>query len=171
MANFLTPVAIWIGGISWVPRFLKQITAMDKFLQKITRGRLSFVGIAGLPSMMLTVVGRKSGIARTAPVLCVPYGNGHLIAGSNFGGEKEPAWVLNIRSNAEVGVRINGVERQAVAREVEGPERDVVWSHMLKTWPNYAKYAARVDRTIAVFLVEPRRDSGSAHRSSSSEFG
>ena len=155
MANFLTPVAIWIGGISWVPRFLKQITAMDKFLSKITRGKLSFVGIAGLPSMMLTVVGRKSGIPRTTPVLCVPYQNGHLIAGSNFGGPKEPAWVHNIRSASTVGVRVNGVERESVAREVTGPERDIVWAHMLKTWPNYAKYAERIDRTIAVFLVEP----------------
>lgn len=155
MANFLTPVAIWIGGISWVPRFLKQITAMDKFLSRISRGKLSFVGIAGLPSMMLTVVGRKSGIPRTTPVLCVPYQNGHLIAGSNFGGPKEPVWVLNIRSAPRVGVRINGVDQESVAREIEGPERDAAWAHMLKTWPNYAKYAERVDRTIPVFLIEP----------------
>lgn len=155
MANFLTPVAIWIGGISWVPRFLKQITAMDKFLQKVTRGRLSFVGIAGLPSMMLTVVGRKSGIPRSTPVLCVPYRSGHLIAGSNFGGPHEPVWVLNIRAAATVGVRINGVEQECTAREVQGSERDLAWNHMLKTWPNYAKYAERVDRTIPVFLVEP----------------
>jgi deazaflavin-dependent oxidoreductase (nitroreductase family) len=159
MANVLTPVAIWIGGISWVPRFLRQITAMDKFLSRITRGRLSFVRIAGLPSLMLTVVGRKSGVARSVPVLCVPYGDGHLIAGSNFGGPKQPVWVLNVRAAIEdartVGVGFNGVEGQAVPREIEGPEREAAWNHMLKTWPNYAKYAERVDRTIPVFLLEP----------------
>lgn len=155
MANLLTPVAIWIGGISWVPRFLKQITAMDKFLQKVTRGKLSFVGIAGLPSMLLTVAGRKSGIPRSTPVLCVPYAGGHLIAGSNFGGPNEPVWVLNIRAADTVRVRIDGVEQEAVAREIEGAEREIAWSHMLKTWPNYAKYAERVDRIIPVFLVEP----------------
>ena len=94
MANVLTPVAIWLGSLSWLPRFLRQITAVDKFLQRITRGRLSLVGMAGLPSMMMTVVGRKSGVARTTPVVCVPYGGGNLVAGSNFGGPKEPAWVL-----------------------------------------------------------------------------
>lgn len=155
MANILTPVAIWIGGISWVPRFLKQITALDKFLNRISRGKLSFVGIAGLPSMMLTVPGRKSGIPRTTPVLCVPYRDGHLIAGSNFGGPTQPVWVLNIRSAATVGVRVNGIEQVAVARELEGAERADAWSQMLKTWPNYAKYAERSDRTIPVFLVEP----------------
>lgn len=155
MANFLTPVAIWIGGISWVPRFLKQITAADKFLQRITRGRVSFVGIAGLPSMMLTVTGRKSGIPRSTPVLCVPYRNGNLIAGSNFGGPQEPVWVLNIRAAETVGVRIGGVEQVSVARELDGAEREEAWRHMLRTWPNYAKYAERVDRTIPVFLLEP----------------
>lgn len=159
MANLLTPVAIMLGGISWLPRFLPQITAMDKFLSRITRGRWSFVRIAGLTSLMLTVVGRKSGVARSTPVLCVPYQGGHLIAGSNFGGLKEPVWVLNVRAVAEagstVGVGINGAEHQARAREVDGPEREAAWNHMLRTWPNYAKYAERVDRTIPVFFLEP----------------
>jgi len=157
--NFLTPVAIMLGGISWLPRFLPQITAMDKFLSRITRGRWSFVRIAGLTSLMLTVVGRKSGVARSTPVLCVPYGEGHLIAGSNFGGLKEPIWVLNVRAVAQaggsVGVGINGAEHQATPHEMTGTEREDAWEHMLRTWPNYAKYAQRVDRTIPVFLLSP----------------
>src|SRR5690349_13311281 len=116
MANRLTPVAIWLGSISWLPRFLPQITAMDKFLQKITKGRWSFVRIAGLTSMMLTIVGRKSGVPRSTPVLCVPYLGGHLIAGSNFGGAKEPIWVLNIRAaiagGQTVGVTFDGVQQE-----------------------------------------------------------
>jgi deazaflavin-dependent oxidoreductase (nitroreductase family) len=157
--NLLTPVAIWIGGISWVPRFLKQITALDKFLQKITGGRLALLGLAGLPSMMLTVVGRKSGVTRTTPVLTVPYEGGFLIAGSNFGGLKAPVWVLNVRAAQEAGrpveVVVNRVAYSTVPREVTGPERDLVWEHMIKTWPNYAKYAVRTDRLIPVFLLEP----------------
>lgn len=159
MANLLTPVAIRLGGISWLPRFLAQITAMDKFLSRITRGRWSFVRIAGLPSMMLTVAGRKSGQPRSTPVLCVPYRDGYLIAGSNFGGPKVPAWVFNVRAAIEdgrhVGVGFNGVDLQAVAHECVGEEREVVWEHMNKTWPNYAKYAERADRVIPVFLLEP----------------
>lgn len=161
MANVLTPVAIWLGGLSWLPRFLSQITAFDKFLQRITRGHLSLVGMAGLPSMMLTVVGRKSGIARTTPVVCVPYGGGNLVAGSNFGGPKEPVWVLNIRAaeaaGDEVGVRVDKVTYDAVPRELSGTEREDAWAAMLKVWPNYARYAERTDRTIPVFLLVPAR--------------
>jgi hypothetical protein len=43
----------------------------------------------------------------------------------------------------------------AVPRELTGDEREAAWKHMLKTWPNYAKYAERTDRTIPVFLMEP----------------
>lgn len=157
--GMLTPVAIKLGSLSWLPRLLPQITWLDKTLQRLTGGRLSILRIAGLPNVMLTVVGRKSGIPRSTPLLCVPYGEGHLIAGSNFGGAKPPVWVVNVRAAAEAGqtvtVGVQGHTHQASPREITGPERDLVWAHMLKTWPNYAKYAERTDRLIPVFLLEP----------------
>jgi deazaflavin-dependent oxidoreductase (nitroreductase family) len=157
--NALTPLAIRIGAIPWMPKLLPQITAVDKFLQRRTRGRLTLLRIAGLPNLMLTVRGRKSGVPRTTPLLCVPHRSGYLVAGSNFGGEKPPVWVVNVRAAAEQGepvdVRFEGVSRQASAREVTGEERDRLWTEMVRTWPNYAKYAERTDRTIPVFLLEP----------------
>ena len=155
----MTPLAIRIGAIPWMPKLLPQITATDKFIQRVTKGRLTILDVAGLPNLMLTVKGRKSGVARTTPLLCVPYENGNLIAGSNFGGEKKPVWVVNIRAAIEkgelVGVGANGHQFQARPREVTGPERDELWAHMIKTWPNYARYAQRTDRTIPVFLLDP----------------
>jgi deazaflavin-dependent oxidoreductase (nitroreductase family) len=157
--NILTPVAIRIGSISWLPRLLPQITATDKFIQRVTRGRLSLLRIAGLPNLMLTVKGRKSGVPRTTPLLCVPHGSGHLIAGSNFGGAKPPVWVVNVRAAAEKGepvdVRVAGVSHHALAREVTGEEREPLWDEMVQTWPNYAKYAERTERTIPVFFLDP----------------
>jgi deazaflavin-dependent oxidoreductase (nitroreductase family) len=153
--NLLRPVAIWMGSLSWLPRFLPQITAMDKFLQRITRGRWSFLRLAGMPSMMLTVLGRKSGVARSTPMLCVPYKGGHLVAGSNFGGPTEPIWVLNVRAADRVTVTVNGRTHDAVPRELTGEERAEAWEHMLKTWPNYAKYEERTHRVIPVFWFTP----------------
>jgi deazaflavin-dependent oxidoreductase (nitroreductase family) len=124
-------------------------------LSRLTGGRLTLVLIAGLPSLELTVVGRKSGVARTTPVLCVPYRDTFLVAGSNFGGPKLPVWVLNVRSADTVQLKVNAKQMTAVPREVTGEEREVLWQHMLKTWPNYAKYAERVDRVIPVFEFSP----------------
>jgi deazaflavin-dependent oxidoreductase (nitroreductase family) len=156
--NMLTPLAVRIGAIPWMPKLLPQITATDKFIQRVSKGRVTILDIAGLPNLMLTVSGRKSGVPRTTPLLCVPYESGNLIAGSNFGGVKLPVWVVNVRAAAEkderVGVVVRGVSQRATVREITGPERDRLWEHMIKTWPNYAKYAERTDRTIPVFFLD-----------------
>jgi deazaflavin-dependent oxidoreductase (nitroreductase family) len=153
--NALTPVAVWLGSLPWLPRLLPQITALDKLIQRLTRGRWSVLRIAGLPGMMLTVPGRRSGILRSTPVLCVPYGEGQLVAGSNFGGQKSPTWVLNVRAAERVRVTVDGRTHEAVARELTGEERATAWAHMLRTWPNYAKYAERTTRVIPVFWLTP----------------
>jgi deazaflavin-dependent oxidoreductase (nitroreductase family) len=150
----LTPLAIRVGAISWMPKLLPQITWIDKLLQRLTGGRLSLLLIAGLPNLLMTVVGRKSGVPRTTPLLCVPYRDDHLIAGSYFGGPNTPVWVANVRAADRVTVTMRGVSHEAAPREVTGPEREVLWAHMVKTWPNFARYAQRTDRVIPVFLLE-----------------
>jgi deazaflavin-dependent oxidoreductase (nitroreductase family) len=151
--GLLTPLAIRIGGISWMPRFLPQIMWVDQLIHRLTRGRYTLLDVAGLPNLMLTVVGRKSGVPRTTPLLCVPYGTDVLIAGSFFGSDKEPVWVKNIEANTEVKVRQRRRTRTMVARRLEGSDRAAAWSHMLETWPNFAKYEQRTDRRIKVFLL------------------
>jgi deazaflavin-dependent oxidoreductase (nitroreductase family) len=150
----LTPLAIRIGAISWMPRLLPQITWIDRKIQGATRGTWSILRIAGLPNLMLTVVGRKSGLPRTTPLLCVPYGDDHLIAGSYFGGPNPPVWVANVRAADEVTVTVRGASHTAVPREIGDDERDAIWAHMVKTWPNFEKYAERTDRKIPLFLLE-----------------
>jgi deazaflavin-dependent oxidoreductase (nitroreductase family) len=155
--GLLTPLAIRIGAIPWMPRFLPQIMWVDQLIRRLTRGRLTLLDIAGLPNLVLTVLGRKSGTPRTLPLLCVPYGDEILIAGSNFGSPKEPIWVKNVEANPEVTVRFRRGTTPMVARHLEGDERAAAWSHMLKTWPNFARYEQRTDRRIKVFLLTPRQ--------------
>ncbi|MFI5734074.1 nitroreductase family deazaflavin-dependent oxidoreductase [Kribbella sp. NPDC051587] len=155
--GMLTPLAIKIGSLAWMPKLLPEITWLDKVVHRITRGHWSILRIAGLPNLMLTVVGRKSGVRRSTPLLCVPYRDGYLIAGSNFGGPKTPVWVGNVRAVDRVTVAIGAKQHEATAREITGEEREAVWAHMLDTWPNYARYAARTERTIPVFFLEPVR--------------
>jgi deazaflavin-dependent oxidoreductase (nitroreductase family) len=153
--GLFTPLAIKLGSFAWMPRFLPQFTWIDRTLNRLTGGRITLVRIAGLPSLVLTVVGRKSGIPRSTPVLCVPHEAGYLVAGSNFGGPKPPVWIFNVRAAEKVTINVNGKEMTAVPREVKGAEREVMWAHMLTTWPNYARYAERTDRVIPVFLMTP----------------
>jgi len=154
--NFLTPVAIRVGRLSWLPRYLKQIVALDKAIHRATRGRFGLLAIAGLPQVMLTVRGRKSGIPRTTPLLCTPYDGSFLVAGSNWGAPRLPVWVLNLRADPDAEALHKGRNIPVHAREVTGEERERLWQVMVRTWPNYEKYAERTDRVIPVFVLTPR---------------
>jgi deazaflavin-dependent oxidoreductase (nitroreductase family) len=154
--GLLTPLAIRIGAQPWMPKLLPQVVWVDKSLQRVSGGRVTVLDLAGLPNLMLTVRGRKSGIARSTPLLCVPRGHVLLVAGSYFGGPTEPMWVKNVEANPDVTVRFDGVESSRRARLLEGEERALAWGHLLRTWPNFALYEQRTDRTIKVFELALR---------------
>ena len=153
--GLLTPLAVRIGGISWMPKLLPQIVTVDKALQRVSRGRVSVLDVAGLPNLTLTVPGRKSGLPRSTPLLAVPHEGGWLIAGSYFGGPKTPVWVHNLRATETAEVSVEGRRRRVRWRELDGAERERAWQVMLRTWPNYAKYEQRTDRRIPVFHLVP----------------
>ena len=154
--GLLTPLAVKIGSLSSTPKLLPQITATDKALQRVTRGRVSVLRIAGLPNLTLTVRGRKSGLPRSTPLLAVPRGKGWLIAGSNFGGPKQPVWVVNLEANPDAQITVKGRTSEVTARRLEDEERERAWADMVKVWPNYNLYAERTDRQIKVFELTPR---------------
>jgi len=141
--GLLTPVAVRIGSLSWMPKLLPQIVFVDKLIQGSTRGRVTILDVAGLP--------------RSNPLLCVPYADRSiLVAGSYFGGPKEPLWVKNVEANPDVTVRFKGISSSMRARALEGDERAAAWQAMLQVWPNFAAYEQRTDRRIKVFRLDPR---------------
>ncbi|WP_121253355.1 nitroreductase family deazaflavin-dependent oxidoreductase [Nocardioides ferulae] len=154
--GLLTPLAVRIGAIGWMPKLLPQVVALDKALHRVSGGRVTVLDVAGLPNLTLTVVGRKSGLPRSTPLLCVPDGDAWLIAGSYFGDARTPLWVHNLRAAGEAEVDTRGRRTRVTARELEGADRAAAWALMLRTWPNYAKYEERTDRLIPVFRLEPR---------------
>jgi deazaflavin-dependent oxidoreductase (nitroreductase family) len=151
--GLLTPLALRIGAIAWMPKLLPQVVWLDTNLHKVSGGRLTVLDIAGLPNLNLTVRGRKSGVERTTPLLCVPDEGTWLIAGSYFGGPKMPLWVGNLRAAGEASIEVDKETFKVRATELAGADRALAWRTMLKTWPNYAKYEQRTDRLIPVFRL------------------
>ena len=153
--GLLTPVAVKVGSWSFMPRLLPQIVATDKALQRVTRGRVSILDVAGLPNVTLTVRGRKTGQPRSSPLLAVPRGRSWLIAGSNFGGPKQPVWVVNLEANPDAQITVKGRTSSVVARRLDGADREKAWAEMVQVWPNYRLYEKRTDRKIKVFQLDP----------------
>lgn len=154
--GLLTPLAVRIGAIPWMPRLLPQIVWVDEHLQQWSGHRVSVLDLAGLPNLMLTVPGRKTGLPRTTPLLCVPFEGDQLVAGSYFGGPKLPVWVINLRAAGTAEVRMGRHSWRVTAHEAApGPERDRLWAAMIEVWPNYRLYEQKTDRLIPVFRLSP----------------
>lgn len=149
--NPLHRIAVWVGPRSWLPRLSPLVVAADRSLQRISRGRLTLLAVCGLPELMLHVVGRRSGVVREVRLLGVPWADGWLVAGSNWGLPREPAWVGNLLAAGTATVRRRGTDYPVTPMLLSGPDRDRAWQRLLDVWPAYAAYAERTSRTIKVF--------------------
>jgi len=83
---------------------------------------------AGLPTLLLTTMGRKSGQPRSAPLVYLRYGDGWAVAGTNFGGTSHPAWYLNLKVNPQAELLVEGEQVTVSARDALQDERADLWS-------------------------------------------
>jgi deazaflavin-dependent oxidoreductase (nitroreductase family) len=108
----------------------------------------------GVPTLLVTTKGRKSGQDRTIPIIYRQVGDVQAIIASKGGSPTHPAWYLNILEDPHVKVQIKGDKFDAVARVAEGAERQHLWDESLKAWPNYDVYQSRTERKIPVVVLE-----------------
>jgi len=110
----------------------------------------------GLPVIIVTNTGGKSGAIRKTPLMRVKDGNSYVLVGSMGGAPKNPVWVYNIRANPEVEIRDRAEVSRMRVREVrdEG-ERSRLWELSVAAYPPYEDYQKRTSRKIPVFVAEP----------------
>jgi deazaflavin-dependent oxidoreductase (nitroreductase family) len=109
----------------------------------------------GLPVVVVTNLGAKSGKVRKTPLMRVEHDGRYAAVGSKGGAPQDPQWVGNLRANPRVEVQDGAEKRDMVAREVTGPERDSWWERSVAAYPPYAEYQRKTDRLIPVFVLEP----------------
>jgi deazaflavin-dependent oxidoreductase (nitroreductase family) len=128
---------------------------LDRLVAKLTGGRTSFTGIAsGVPAVILTTTGAKSGEPRTVAVFGIPHPDGLGLIASNFGGEKHPAWYYNLKANPQATVSTGRDTWHAKARLATPSERDEIWAKGLEAYPGWRKYETRAgDRHIEAFVL------------------
>jgi len=128
---------------------------LDRFVSKLSGGRRTFAGIAsGVPTVILTTVGAKSGQARTVAVFGIPHPDGVAVIASNYGGAKHPAWYHNLKAHPQATVSIEGETWPAVARIAKPVERDQIWAKGLEIYPGWRKYETRAgDRHIEALVL------------------
>ena len=110
----------------------------------------------GLPVVIVTNVGNKTGGIRKTPLMRVKDGDNYVLVGSRGGAPKHPEWVYNLRANGNVEVRdMTEIYSMRVREVEEGEERERLWALAVEAFPPYAEYQTRTSRLIPVFLAEP----------------
>ena len=111
----------------------------------------------GLPVIIVTNTGNKTGSIRKTPLMRVKDGNGYVLVGSQGGAPKDPAWVHNVRAHPDVELRDETVVQPMRVREIrDAAERSRLWGLSVAAYPPYADYQKRTERQIPVFVAEPR---------------
>jgi deazaflavin-dependent oxidoreductase (nitroreductase family) len=143
------------GHAPWFAAVARRVAApFDRVMNRLTRGRSLSFGRKGMPTLMLTTVGRKTGKQRQTPLLFVRDEDRFVVAGSNFGQTHHPAWALNLRATPRTRVQVGREKFDVLAHVTEGAEREHAWDLLEAAWPAYSTYRERSGRDILVFVLE-----------------
>jgi deazaflavin-dependent oxidoreductase (nitroreductase family) len=132
---------------------VRSLVPLDRRLLQRSGGRYTMLGPFGSPLLLLTTTGARSELPRTTPLVYLRDGRQILLAGSNFGQDRHPAWSTNLLAHPDAEVTIGGQKIAVRARLLEGHERDAAWAEFVAVGP-YRVYEHRTDRTIRVFALE-----------------
>ena len=145
----------------YVGQIIKTMSKVNVALYRWTGGLLgskSRVGSAfpwGVPILLLTTIGHKSGMPRTMPLLFLEDGQNVVIVASHGGLPKNPLWYKNIEANPDVQIQIKRRKMKMRARTASPEERERLWPRLVAHYPDLASYATWTDRVIPVVICEP----------------
>lgn len=109
----------------------------------------------GVPTLLLTTIGRKTGRSRTSALIYGRDGADYMVIASTGGTPKHPSWYLNLRANPAAEIQVKADRIPVHARTATGAERERLWEVATGYWPNYAVYLTRTSRVIPVVLLSP----------------
>ncbi|MCP2163997.1 nitroreductase family deazaflavin-dependent oxidoreductase [Goodfellowiella coeruleoviolacea] len=109
----------------------------------------------GLPVVILTTRGAKTGKIRKTPLMRVEHDGQYAVVASLGGAPKHPVWYYNLLADPRVELQDGPVKQDMVAREVTGEEKALWWERAVAAFPPYAEYQQKTERQIPVFVLTP----------------
>ncbi|MAE93628.1 MAG: nitroreductase family deazaflavin-dependent oxidoreductase [Deltaproteobacteria bacterium] len=118
-------------------------------------GRATGGGPSGLPTLLLTCIGRKSGEKRTTPLVFLQNGEEMVIVGSLAGYDSHPAWYHNVKANPQCWVQRDHDKVSAVARDASDAERAELWPRLTEMFPPWGYFQKQTDRPFSIVILSP----------------
>ncbi len=128
--------------------------AIHVAIYRASRGRVAG-RIGRAPVLILTTRGRRSGKARTNPLLYVEDGRRLVLIASKGGAPNHPAWFLNLRDDPDVTVERGAAKQRYRAHIADSQERELLWPQAVAMYAGYAKYQEKTSREIPLVVLEP----------------
>lgn len=109
----------------------------------------------GVPTLLLTATGRRTGRKLTSPLIFGRDGDDYLIVASMGGAPRHPSWYLNLQANPEAEIQVKDQTLAVIARTASVSEKPRLWKLVTDVWPNYDVYQSRTERDIPVVVLSP----------------
>ena len=135
--NPLQRIVRWRPVYRWVLKSGAVIEPVERLLRRASGNRIGVLDLPGLPTIRVTVPGRKTGILRTCTLQAIPDGDVLLVVGSNWARAENPAWSANFLAAKQVTVQRRAERFTATVRLLTGQDRQRAWDRILEFWPNY----------------------------------
>ncbi|KSU56053.1 nitroreductase family deazaflavin-dependent oxidoreductase [Microbacterium enclense] len=111
--------------------------------------------LRGVPIIVLTTVGAKTGGLRKTALMRVEHDGKYAVVASIGGAPEHPAWFYNLVKNPRVALQDGDTKKEYDAHQAEGAERDEWWARAAAVWPDYDEYQKKTERRIELFVLEP----------------
>jgi len=136
------------------PRVIGLLWQLHRWIYRRSGGRVGG-RLLGLPMLLLTTTGRRSGQPHTTALTYVTEGPHYAVVASNGGAPRHPAWFHNLRAFPQAQIQVGSIVFQVQVREASGAERERLWNRMVQLYAGYRGYQARTRRQIPVLVLEP----------------
>src|SRR3989442_1393790 len=135
--------------------FARVGNVLHRGVVKGTGGRVGGTGF-GMPVVILTTTGRKSGKQRTTMLTTPVHDDSRVVLVASYGGDdRNPSWFLNLRDNPDVELEMNGKKRAMRAHVASAEERAALWPRVVDRYKGYGQYQTRTEREIPLVILEP----------------
>jgi len=144
--------------VTWF--FSKTLHHFDRAALRVSDGHTALTNVlTGVPIVILTTVGAKSGQPRSVPLIGIPDGENVILIATNWGQKQYPSWYINLRACPEATITLNDETKTYIAHEADPAERHRYWPLAVKYYPGYDRYKASIgdSRKIPIMVLEPTK--------------
>jgi deazaflavin-dependent oxidoreductase (nitroreductase family) len=133
---------------------MRVVSAINLALYRRSNGRV-MGRMRGMPVLLLTVPGRKTGIMRTNPVIYLEHDSTYVVAGSAHGADIEPAWFRNLRAVDSARIQVGDRHLVVKVEIAAGEQRSELWRRLVERGPFFGAYQKKTDREIPLAVLRP----------------